>query len=215
MIEMAEPHLAEASRRDRKKARTRREIFRAAMGLFGDRGFDAVTVEQICSAADVAKGTFFLHFPSKAALLTEWSRELAGELGDALHDHRGSSIAEYRTLAERIGDHWLRRPDATRALLREVLAPSSTADAPRGDPLRDLVEDVVRRGQEKSELRRNVSAPVAAGVFLASCAAVFSATDYGRDDAAPEQTEQVRNELLHALLYGMHEPKPRLRWRPS
>jgi len=196
-------------RRERKKARTRAEIFAAAMALFGERGFEAVTLEQICAAADVAKGTFFLHFPSKAALLREWSRELARELAGALHDSRGSSLAEYRTLVERLGEHWRRRPDAARALLRELLAPEAAGAT---NELRGVVEDVVRRGQQRGELRRNVPAPLAAEILLTSCAAAFSRSPYGGTDAGPEQ---VRNELLHALLHGLHEPKPRLKWSPS
>src|SRR5688572_8589086 len=94
------------SRRARKKDRTRAGIFRAAMGLFSERGFEAVTVEQICGAADVAKGTFFLHFSSKAALLVEWNRALAAELADRLRDPRDgrdSALLQYRTLVEVLG----------------------------------------------------------------------------------------------------------------
>src|SRR5688572_21791386 len=94
------------------------------MDLFGERGFEAVTVEQICAAADVAKGTFFLHFPSKAALLGEWNRELAAELADRLRDprdNRDTALLQYRTLVEVLGEHWRRRPDATRALLPQLL----------------------------------------------------------------------------------------------
>jgi len=203
---------AEPGRRERKKARTRREIFGAAMELFAERGFEGATVEQICEAADVSRATFFLHYPSKTALLSAWSAELAAELGAALREHRGSGLAQLRWLADRLGERWLRRPEASRSLLRELLTEPAT---PEEDPLRRLVADVVRRGQQRGELRRNVSAPVAGEIFLASCAAVFSRAPYGRDDAAIEQTEQLRNELLHALLHGLHEPKPRLRWRPS
>jgi AcrR family transcriptional regulator len=203
-----------ASRRERKKIRTRGEIFRAAMDLFTARGFDAVTVEQVCAAADVAKGTFFLHFPSKGALLIEWNRELAAELAGKLHEPRASSLSEYRTLSQHLGEQWLSRPDATRALLRELLA----SPAPVGDgaqlgadrDLRAVVEEVVRRGQQRGELRKNVPARLAALAFLATCAAAFSG--YREGEAAPEQ---MRNELLHALLHGLHEPKPRLKWRPS
>src|SRR5262249_52399213 len=97
------------SRRERKKDRTRAEIFRAAIELFGARGFDAVTVEQICAAADVAKGTFFLHFPSKTALLAEWNRELSAELADRLRDPRDTALAQYRTMVELLAEHWRRR----------------------------------------------------------------------------------------------------------
>jgi AcrR family transcriptional regulator len=196
------------SRRARKRDRTRAQIFHAAMDLFGASGFEAVTVDQICAAADVAKGTFFLHFPSKAALLAEWNRELAAELARRLRDPLASSdsaLLQYRTLAEYLGEHWRRRPDAARALLPQLLA----SREPDRD-LRAVVEEVVRRGQERGEFRRNVSPRVAAGTFLATCAAVFAA----ETDRA-DTLEAQRNELLHALLHGLSEPKPRLKWAPS
>jgi AcrR family transcriptional regulator len=200
------------SRRARKKDRTRAEIFRAAIDLFGERGFETVTVEQICAAADVAKGTFFLHFSSKAALLGEWNRELAAELADRLRDSRDSALLQYRTLVEYLGEHWRRRPDVTRALLPQLIAPRAPdRAAPASDrDLRSVVEAVVRRGQERGEFRRNVSPRLAAAAFLASCAAVFAA-----EPERGDTPEAQRNELLHALLHGLSEPKPRLKWTRS
>jgi len=196
------------SRRARKKDRTRSEIFRAALDLFGTRGFEAVTVEQICASADVARGTFFLHFRSKAALLVEWNRELAAELAERLRDPRDSARLQYRTLVEELGEQWRRRPDATRALLHALLAPSA-AQEPAERDLRALVEQVVQRGQQRGEFRRNVSARLAAAAFLATCAAGFAA-------AAPDESPTAqRNELLHALLHGLSEPRPRLKWAPA
>jgi AcrR family transcriptional regulator len=191
------------SRRDRKRGRTRAQIFAAAMELFRAHGFAAVTIEQVCVAADVAKGTFFLHFSSKAALLGEWNRALAAELARRLAEPRGSTRAEYRMLAEHLGAQWRERPEAARALLGELLAqPSSDLCA--------VVEDVVQRGQQRGELRRTITPRLAAAVFLTSCAAAFCG-EHARD-ASPDQ---LRNELLHALLHGVHEPKPRLRWTPT
>src|SRR5262245_60651760 len=177
------------------------------MGLFGPRGCEAVTVEPTCAAADVAKRTFFLHFSSKAALLVEWNGELAAELAGRLRDPRDSALLQYRTLVEVLAEHWRRRPDATRALLSELItARRSGAEPPERDP-RAPVGAAVRRGQQRGELRRNVSARVAAAAFLATCAAVF-ADEAERGDTAEAQ----RNEILHALLHGVSEPRPRLKW---
>src|SRR6266850_5733877 len=82
---------ARGSRRERKKERTRQEIYRAAMELFLARGFDAVTIEEICQTADVAKGTFFLHFPTKDAFLLEYGQQAVQELEALLHSHQGST----------------------------------------------------------------------------------------------------------------------------
>jgi AcrR family transcriptional regulator len=203
-------HREPRPRRARKKARTRSEIFHAALELFSERDFDAVTVEQICSAADVARGTFFLHFPSKTALLREWGRVLAAELRTRQRVDRRSILAQVRALVEHLGEQGRRRPDATRALLRELLGAPTTGPEAEGD-LRAAIADLVRSGQERGELRRNVSPGVAATVLLASCAAVFADAPYGGDERAPAQR---RDELLHVLLHGLHEPKPRISWRP-
>lgn len=36
---------------------------------FVERGFDEVTVDELCASAGIAKGTFYFHVPSKEALL--------------------------------------------------------------------------------------------------------------------------------------------------
>ncbi len=56
-------------RRERRAAETRLKLFRTALELFADRGFQNVTVEDITESADVGKGTFFNYFESKDHVL--------------------------------------------------------------------------------------------------------------------------------------------------
>ena len=53
---------------DRRIARSRRALVDAAERLFGERGVDAVSIDDLIGSADVAKGTFYNHFEDKAAL---------------------------------------------------------------------------------------------------------------------------------------------------
>lgn len=57
------------NRRQRKKDQTKENIYKAALELFLEKGYDKTTIEEITEKADVAKGTFFNHFPSKNAIL--------------------------------------------------------------------------------------------------------------------------------------------------
>jgi AcrR family transcriptional regulator len=52
----------------RKRERTRGELVAAAEQLVAARGLDAVSIDEIVEAADVAKGTFYTHFADKSDL---------------------------------------------------------------------------------------------------------------------------------------------------
>jgi AcrR family transcriptional regulator len=56
-------------RRERKKRETRETIARSALALFGERGYDAVTVADVARAADVSEKTVFNYFPAKEDLV--------------------------------------------------------------------------------------------------------------------------------------------------
>ena len=59
---------------ERRRARVRQQLLEAAETLMGARGVDAVTVEEITEAADVARRSFYHHFDSKHDLLVPIAR---------------------------------------------------------------------------------------------------------------------------------------------
>lgn len=63
----------QGERIDRRRVRTRTALLQAGQTLFATRSVDGVSIDDIVAAADVAKGSFYNHFPDKDAL----ARELA------------------------------------------------------------------------------------------------------------------------------------------
>lgn len=77
-------------RRAQRKDRTRHALFGAAMTLFAQQGYDAVTVDDIAARSGVSRRTFFRYYATKdAVLLGHHDRRLA-----VLRRHLRRSSAE-------------------------------------------------------------------------------------------------------------------------
>jgi len=192
------------SRRERKKERTRREIYQAAMELFLQRGFASVTIEDICHAADVAKGTFFLHFPTKDALLLEYGAQVTGELEALLREHRGSATNALRKMLHFLAERATRHADIVRLVVREILArPIAWVDVT--EQSRDLVQliaSVVHRGQAGGDFRRSVKPRLAAALIASSYFVMV--TEWVHSGGKFELTTAV-NQALDVVLNGLFE----------
>ena len=71
------------SLRERKKHATRKAIEDAAWELFTERGYAAVSVDDIAERASVAPRTFFRYFPTKEDVLYGEAHEAMAAMGEA------------------------------------------------------------------------------------------------------------------------------------
>jgi AcrR family transcriptional regulator len=80
----APPSAAAGGLRERKKARTRESIQRAALELFTTKGYARTTTVEVAEAAEVAPATFFKHFPTKEDVVLADSLAIFQEFADYL-----------------------------------------------------------------------------------------------------------------------------------
>jgi AcrR family transcriptional regulator len=74
------PSANTGSLRDRRRAELLSQIQLNAHQLFAERGFAAVTTEDIAAAAGISISTYFRHAPTKEGLLVDPVREAVGEI---------------------------------------------------------------------------------------------------------------------------------------
>jgi AcrR family transcriptional regulator len=81
--------------RERKKRQTREAIAAAAMQLFLEHGYDAVTVADVARAADVSEKTVFNYFPTKEDLVLHGGQERRAALIEAIRARKsGTSLVK-------------------------------------------------------------------------------------------------------------------------
>jgi AcrR family transcriptional regulator len=147
-----------SDRLERKRGRRIAEILTTAAELFGERGYDAVSLEDVADRLDVTKGSLYYYFASKDELVTaaiealgnEWTARLDrlpaahdGPPGRRLHalicEHINIAVREYPAALRLFLDprEW---PAAQHARIKDLRR--------RHDQLfRQVIEEGVRSGQ--------------------------------------------------------------------
>jgi len=148
---------AAIGRRERRAAETRLRLFRSALGLFAERGFPNVTIEDITEAADVGKGTFFNYFESKDHILSVMAeiqigkvREAASLASTGKRTVQSVLLGLLRGLSEEPG----RSPDLARALIASFLASEGVRNIIESNMQRGrwVIAEVIAAGQSRGEI---------------------------------------------------------------
>jgi AcrR family transcriptional regulator len=129
-----------SNRRTRKRLATRQSISDAATRLFLERGFDAVTIDDIAATADVGRMTIFNHFPRKEDMFFDREEEIRALAFDAVRERRPgvSPIEAIRILAHDLvkQDHeFMLLSDDTRRFIKTAM--DSEALKARAREMRD------------------------------------------------------------------------------
>ncbi len=161
---------APTSRQIRAKE-TRKRLFAAAAELFEERGYHQTTVDQIVKRASVAKGTFFLHFATKDAVIVELVRiQTRGARRAHEHALELSALERLRATVLALGE----MAAMSRSLSRAVLSASienqevgGEADALFQSILELMIVDA-RAAQEADLFNAEPDADTIAEVLMAS-----------------------------------------------
>ena len=149
----------ELTRRERKKEETKERIFKAAVKLFRDQGFETTTIDDITERADVAKGTFFNYFPRKEAVL---GYLLEARMTEAV-DNAEATLAEPRPARDKllalfadIGAGFEEDRELSWFILMESMQRAFIVSDDVHGRWHDLTMHVIQQGQSSGELRTKV-----------------------------------------------------------
>ena len=114
MSEIAAP----TSIREQQRAFTRERLLQGGLKVFGSKGYNAATVDDIVGAVGASRATFYLHFHSKSDIVRELSSRLLPEvqgqyeqLDEVLADGSRRAMREWMTAAI----EWMERNETLQA----------------------------------------------------------------------------------------------------
>ncbi|WP_318208492.1 TetR/AcrR family transcriptional regulator [Streptomyces sp. SJL17-1] len=110
---MSDERAAAPGLRERKKERTRQALSDAAVALFLERGFDAVSVAEVAAAAEVSKPTLFRYFPAKEDLVLHRFADHEDESARVVAAGRRAGTAPLDALSAHLLDGLARRDPVT------------------------------------------------------------------------------------------------------
>lgn len=178
-------------RPDRRRVRTRTALLRAGQALFAERSVEGVSIDDIVAAADVAKGSFYNHFPDREALARELA-DLARTSVEAMVAHVTAGVDDPAERVARAICAFARQaaenPVGARAMLRLF-------------PAAGIPDHAMNRG-----VRADVQAGLAAGRFsgLALESAVLMTVGVAQIATARSLEQRERGKpLARDLAFGL------------
>jgi AcrR family transcriptional regulator len=162
---------AKLSARETRRLQTRERILGAAIAEFKRSGMSGADVNVIVSAAGVAHGTFFFHFPSKEHVLLELeAREEARMAGDFTHflEERHDLVSALTMVVHLVAGLESRLGSV---LFKELLALHFSPTRPNRDdwsdhPIIVLLVREIERARGDGEVHPEVDAFYSAAFFL-------------------------------------------------
>ncbi|WP_329275276.1 ScbR family autoregulator-binding transcription factor [Streptomyces sp. NBC_01451] len=130
--------------------RSKRSILEAAAGVFGERGYDAASTNEILARAGLTRGALYHHFPSKEAIATA----LLEAQGEALvvpdQPMKLQAVIDLTLgFAQRLQYDTVLRASVRLAVEQSSFAPP--AQTPYNQAIK-VIEDLLRKADEQGEL---------------------------------------------------------------
>jgi TetR/AcrR family transcriptional regulator len=185
----------------------------AAEALFSEHGYDAVSMNAIAEKAGVSKANIFHHFSTKNALYLAVVKDACKESQNRLQqmeNSQGSFAERLSSFARMQLLSMLENSQTTRLILRDLLEHGEQrgqqlAEEVFGQHFARLV-DMIREGQARGELRKDISPSSVALMLLATNVYFFEARDLLRhypDVDCADDPARFSSKMLQLMLHGI------------
>ncbi len=193
--------------REEKKRKTKRAIVKAAVKLFGEKGFHKTSIKELAKEAGIGKGTIYTYFQTKTEIFHAFCEEELEYIHDEITEKTDSEapfldqlmtiyFSEFRYVTE--------NKEFGRLYMQEIIFPQEK-EFLKAEELDDrwlnLVFSIYKRAQERNELRKDLDLLYIAGHFYGLYIMTISAWYSGR--IPTDEVETGMRKLFQQALDGL------------
>jgi len=181
------------SRTERRVARTKAAIEDAFVQLVLEHGYERVAVEDISDRADLARATFYAHYPNKEAVLLSVFNRLVEDLMERISYQDGPWNAVRRDAVQTAFRHAADQPDLYRACMSDARTRQAYLSI-----LSRYAEQNFRSRLDALGHQPRIPVPVMARAFVGAQVAILEAWLAGELDGDAEQLAGMALDLFIA-----------------
>ncbi len=193
-------------REDPRVLRTRQLLLHAFSDLFSEKGFHAMTVQDITERARVNRGTFYTHFEDKYAILEWWLREqFQQRVASTVLLSDPWNLGTFRVLIQSVVQWFTQLHPLTRSADRSLIPlVVTTLQEALFELLLQGFKTVVRSGQDQ-QVDLETVALVTSWAIFGTGFQCFSQRDEHTMDVPPEE---LANQATLVLIRGLAQTLP-------
>jgi len=185
----------------------RRLILRAAITVFARSGYHTSRVSDVAKEAGVAYGLIYHYFGSKEDLLEQIFRRTWSRMLQAVEEVERTDVPAREQLAgvaRIVLGAWQVDPDLVRVLVREVArSPQLGREVDEIDRAFAALERIVKKGQERGELRPGLDPRFAAWILYGALEEILTGWVFHRLPAEPDDVRRAEETVVALLSDGL------------
>jgi AcrR family transcriptional regulator len=175
-------------------------IIKKAVGLFQSDGYDRVSIDRLCKACGITKGTFYYHFSAKDEIIFHYFNDFSSKLMDVMP--RMVQQASYKDKLWVLTEYWI---DNTVSLGPSLLKAFMIADAEKGrlhfspyescrpgeiKSSHDMGIELIKQGQTQGTVRQGIAPELLLQTFTFT--AIGVTFDWSSNNGAYDEKEELK-----------------------
>ncbi len=191
------------TRHERRRLHTRKLLIQATLQLILEKGYNAISIQDITERADLGRGTFYLHFKDKDEIIWTMFQDLLRELEQEAHKqiNRRTPQAEFYGLLN-IFHHAEKNRDFYRVMLGSRGSAMLTARVQ--DLLVKMILDDIRHAPESPDINFNLPEEFEAQMLTG----IISRLLYWWLETPNEYSAEQMAAMTYKALYRKQPPTP-------